>query len=82
MLGFSSVFLNGAFFWRDLSGVAFLPAAKRHRQTGGLYLFCTWTRAFLPISQVSRFCSLRSLGNPAPLVDQLPPPPFSLFSST
>jgi len=30
------------------------------KASGGLYLFCTWTQAFLPISPIGRFGSLRS----------------------
>ena len=53
------------------------PGARLARITDGvgLYLFCTWTGAFLRISRIRRFGSLRSLSNSAILADQLPPPP-------
>ena len=58
------------------------PVARLARVTDGvgLYLFCTWTPAFLRISRIGRLGSLRSLSNSTILVDQLPPPPPLSFS--
>ena len=55
------------------------PIVSARERPVPLYLFCTWTSAFLPISPLTSFRSLRTLRNSAILMDQLPPPPPTLL---